>query len=480
MLTIAICDDEPQFCDLLSEKLSSIMSVLDESYSISCYNHAVDFQKTNKDFDIVFLDIQMPVINGLEIAKFLRRNAYSGALIFITTFQEYMFEVFEFDAIDYLCKPVDDLKLQKSIKRARNKIKMKQEYGTIILKCHLFQSVSVAALLISILYICNCITSAMGFWIAKEFAMGREYLFHYLNLILAVILLILLIAFHAVIIKFFYNSLQYLHNKIMLLLSGQILFIGIAEQMVLSVVYGDTIIWDMEQGLLLPIVNSAEIFILQFFACIGLISVLVTYRQLVKAIQTEQTVKLLEQQTNEQVTYVKEAQIREQQTRSFKHDIRNHFLLLHELLKKGQTTDALDYLSDLEDVTNTLTCQCRTGNSIIDTLLNSKFTIAAQKGIQTTCEISIPSSTDIKDIDWCILLSNAIDNAIHASECVETENRYLHINGAQKGNFFLLTIENRCLKDTQNKFQEGIGISNIRAVVLNHDHRLSRWFALRL
>lgn len=342
-------------------------------------------------------------------------------------------------------------------------------YGTIILKCHLFQSVSVAALLISILYICNCITSAMGFWIAKEFAMGREYLFHYLNLILAVILLILLIAFHAAIIKFFYNSLQYLHNKIMLLLSGQILFIGIAEQMVLSVVYGDTIIWDMEQGLLLPIVNSAEIFILQFFACIGLISVLVTYRQLVKAIQTEQTVKLLEQQTNEQVTYVKEAQIREQQTRSFKHDIRNHFLLLHELLKKGQTTDALDYLSDLEDVTNTLTCQCRTGNSIIDTLLNSKFTIAAQKGIQTTCEILIPSSTDIKDIDWCILLSNAIDNAIHASECVETENRYLHINGAQKGNFFLLTIENRCLKDTQNKFQEGIGISNIRAVVLKYN-----------
>lgn len=342
-------------------------------------------------------------------------------------------------------------------------------YGTIILKCHLFQSVSVAALLISILYICNCITSAMGFWIAKNFAMGREYLFHYLNLILAVILLILLIAFHAVIIKIFYNSLQYLHNKIMLLLSGQILFIGIAEQMVLSVVYGDTIIWDMEQGLLLPIVNSAEIFILQFFACIGLISVLVTYRQLVKAIQTEQTVKLLEQQTNEQVTYVKEAQIREQQTRSFKHDIRNHFLLLHELLKKGQTTDALDYLSDLEEFTNTLTCQCRTGNSIIDTLLNSKFTIAAQKGIQTTCEILIPSSADIKDIDWCILLSNAIDNAIHASECVETENRYLHINGAQKGNFFLLTIENRCLKDTQNKFQEGIGISNIRAVVLKYN-----------
>lgn len=147
MLTIAICDDEPQFCDLLSEKLSSIMSVLDESYSVSCYNHAVDFQKTNKDFDIVFLDIQMPDINGLEIAKFLRRNGYSGALIFITTFQEYVFEVFEFDAIDYLCKPVDDLKLQKSIKRARNKIKIKQEKSLFIQTAHWCKSIKIQTII---------------------------------------------------------------------------------------------------------------------------------------------------------------------------------------------------------------------------------------------------------------------------------------------------------------------------------------------
>ena len=71
----------------------------------------------------------------------------------------------------------------------------------------------------------------------------------------------------------------------------------------------------------------------------------------------------------------------------------------------------------------------------------------------------------MKDMDWCIILSNALDNAMKACEDVSEEERYIHIKSRKKGNFYLLVIENSCDKKIKKIPKDGTGLCNIRTVM---------------
>ena len=161
---------------------------------------------------------------------------------------------------------------------------------------------------------------------------------------------------------------------------------------------------------------------------------------------------------------MEEAALREKQTRAFCHDLQNHLTVLGELLKTGQTEEAGSYLSQFTESAEGLFCTVRTGNPAADVLLGSKCAVAKQKEIQVSCELAIPKKSGISDIDWCILLSNAFDNAVTACEAVPVSKRYIYLSGKKKGNFYLLMVENSC--DTALAAPpEGIGLSNIRTVL---------------
>ncbi len=93
------------------------------------------------------------------------------------------------------------------------------------------------------------------------------------------------------------------------------------------------------------------------------------------------------------------------------------------------------------------------------------ISLARQAGIHVECELKIPAFLNISDIDWCILLANGVDNAIKATRSLPPDQGYLQIWGKQKGNFFLLTMTNSCSLDLVKPPKEGIGLSNIRAVM---------------
>ena len=188
--------------------------------------------------------------------------------------------------------------------------------------------------------------------------------------------------------------------------------------------------------------------------------------------ETERTNQLLAQQAREQSVYIEEAQLRLRQTRAFRHDVNNHLLLLHELIKAGQTAKAMEYLSTLKDFPGASLCLCQTGNPAADALLSSKLSIAEQKGIETLCTVKIPQSSSITDLDWCIVLSNGVDNAIQACEDAGAKGTHLRLSGGEQGNFYLLTIENSCPL-ARTAITEGTGIANIRAVVQKHGGTLT-------
>lgn len=73
-----------------------------------------------KDVDLVFLDIQMPHISGMEIVREL--NTLLPQIVFITSQKDYAHEAFEYEVTDFLLKPITYPRFLKSIERARRKM----------------------------------------------------------------------------------------------------------------------------------------------------------------------------------------------------------------------------------------------------------------------------------------------------------------------------------------------------------------------
>ena len=72
--------------------------------------------------DVVFLDVQMPGLNGFEVAHRLIQNGTSPNIIFVTAFDKHAIEAFEVNAVDYLLKPVDGARLEQVLEKARKRL----------------------------------------------------------------------------------------------------------------------------------------------------------------------------------------------------------------------------------------------------------------------------------------------------------------------------------------------------------------------
>ena len=113
-----IADDEEQLRIYLRSKLSGLWPELDICAEAENGLKALELIEKNRP-DIAFLDINMPGLSGLEVARSITANC---RVVFITAYDQYAIEAFENEAIDYLLKPVTDDRLVKTIKRLQKQI----------------------------------------------------------------------------------------------------------------------------------------------------------------------------------------------------------------------------------------------------------------------------------------------------------------------------------------------------------------------
>jgi two-component system LytT family response regulator len=115
MISAIIVDDEPYSCEALTtliERYCPEIKVLDICYSAADALKSISDQKP----DILFLDIEMPHMNGFEMLEKLPDPDFK--IIFTTSYDRYAIKAIRFSALDYLLKPVDKDELQKAVRKA--------------------------------------------------------------------------------------------------------------------------------------------------------------------------------------------------------------------------------------------------------------------------------------------------------------------------------------------------------------------------
>lgn len=131
-MRIAICDDEAVQRELISKCVRLYFNEKHSTVHIEEYESAEQFLfNYNCDFDIVLLDIQMTGMNGITLARELRKSNEELAIIFITGMSDYIFEGFEVKAINYLIKPFDEAKLRFCIDKAVEECSKQEKYLVI-------------------------------------------------------------------------------------------------------------------------------------------------------------------------------------------------------------------------------------------------------------------------------------------------------------------------------------------------------------
>jgi DNA-binding LytR/AlgR family response regulator len=111
-----VIDDEAPARDELSYLLRTAFSItpVDAAQNSSeAFRHLQE-----RPYDVVFLDVRMPTLNGIEFGNVLRRFATPPAIVFVTAYEEYAVRAFDLGACDYLLKPVSQARLRTALGRA--------------------------------------------------------------------------------------------------------------------------------------------------------------------------------------------------------------------------------------------------------------------------------------------------------------------------------------------------------------------------
>ncbi len=116
-LRTLIVDDEPIARRVLREELDSLgdVEIIGEAD-----NGAIALEKISADHpDLVLLDLQMPVMGGLDVVRNLKGGAHMPMIVIVTAYDKYALQAFEAGAIDYLLKPVGGARLAEAVEKAK-------------------------------------------------------------------------------------------------------------------------------------------------------------------------------------------------------------------------------------------------------------------------------------------------------------------------------------------------------------------------
>lgn len=144
MLKIAIVDDEPSYVNKLLDYVEEYKKNEKVSVSVDIYNNGADFLTDYKpDYTIVFIDIEMPIMDGIETAKKLRKIDERVPLVFVTNMAQFAIKGYQVNALDFIVKPISYFNFASKIKKADEIVKKYLDDKVVVNSGTAYMSLSV-------------------------------------------------------------------------------------------------------------------------------------------------------------------------------------------------------------------------------------------------------------------------------------------------------------------------------------------------
>ena len=131
------------------------------------------------------------------------------------------------------------------------------------------------------------------------------------------------------------------------------------------------------------------------------------------------------------------------QMRGWRHDYHNHIQVMKAYLAQGQTEEIGNYLGKLDADLISVDTILKTGNVMIDAILNSKISLAQTKKINVNAKAIVPKTLSVQEVDLCVILGNLLDNAIEACERQPDETkRFMRVYIGKHKELLYISVSN--------------------------------------
>jgi len=168
---------------------------------------------------------------------------------------------------------------------------------------------------------------------------------------------------------------------------------------------------------------------------------------------------------------------REEATKSLRHDIREHYIIINHHIAEGRYEDAKKYAAGLIELTNLGNTLLDTGSNVLNAVINDVW--ANADGVKLKLKGSLPEEVRISDIDICILFSNILKNALESTVKCES-NRVVTLNLKQINGALHIHCENpllaaapinkgRLVSTKKDSEGHGLGLLNVEDVVKKYN-----------
>lgn len=128
MIRIAIVEDEIHYQDQLKEFLRRFEQDRGETIEITTYSDGDEFiENYQAQFDIILMDVQMPLMDGMSAAEEIRKVDSEVVIIFITNMAQYAIKGYAVDALDYVLKPISYFSFSQRLSRAMDRMKKRED-----------------------------------------------------------------------------------------------------------------------------------------------------------------------------------------------------------------------------------------------------------------------------------------------------------------------------------------------------------------
>lgn len=164
--------------------------------------------------------------------------------------------------------------------------------------------------------------------------------------------------------------------------------------------------------------------------------------------------------------------------RGWRHDYHNHLQVLKAQMDQSEFLKARTYLDSLEEELRRVDTYVKSGNTMIDAVINSKVSLAVDKGIRIDCKAQVECQLSVSDVDLCIILGNILDNAIEACNQIETQKRFIRIYIVINGQQLYISVQNAAKEDlnfeeknyiSKKRGNHGLGMKRVAAIIEKYE-----------